>query len=126
MLSMNLPSPGRSPHPLKVSAIVPTWNEAGGIEATLEGLRQGGVDEVLVVDRGSQDGTVEEAKRHADRVLVEGEQLAFQLNAGAREARGDVLLFHYADVAFPPPGREAIVRVLESSGVERGCPRRGQ
>ena len=106
---------------LRLSVIVPTWREAEEIESTLRSLRDGGVNEILVVDGGSDDGTTDLARAHADRILHCRGGLFAQLNHGAREARGDVLLFHYADVRFPRGGRAAIDRALGDHEVVGGA-----
>ncbi|MBA2246473.1 MAG: TIGR04283 family arsenosugar biosynthesis glycosyltransferase [Gemmatimonadetes bacterium] len=98
-----------TPH---LSIIVPALNEAAGIRATLEPLQplRARGHEVIVVDGGSEDATVALAQPLADRVLVAGRGRARQMNAGAQEARGEVLLFLHADTLLPP---EADRRVLE-------------
>ena len=74
-----------------------------------------------MVDGGSRDGTLEQARSQADRVL-EGESGLFaQLNRGAREATGELLLFHYADVLFPAAGRTAIAEALQTPGLCGGA-----
>jgi len=55
---------------MRISVIIPTLNESGHIESalmSLEALRQQG-HEVIVVDGGSQDETVELARCKADKV----------------------------------------------------------
>ncbi|HVR75955.1 MAG TPA: glycosyltransferase, partial [Planctomycetota bacterium] len=101
--------------------MVPTFNEAERIEDTLRSLRAGGLESIVVVDGGSRDGTRELAARHADRVLEVERGLAGQLDLAAREAKGDVLLFQYADVRFPKGGGEAILKALESRDVVGGA-----
>ena len=102
---------------LSITAIVPTWNEEDLIQPTLAGLRAGGVDQILVVDGGSGDGTLARARALADGVLQTEGGLFAQLNHAARDASGDVLLFHYADVEFPRFGAEAIERALDRGAV---------
>ncbi|MBI4604639.1 MAG: glycosyltransferase family 2 protein [Planctomycetes bacterium] len=106
---------------LRISAIVPTLNEEEGIAGTLASLRQAGLDEVVVVDGGSRDATAALARAQADRVLEALGGLFAQLNRGAAEARGDVLVFHYADVDFPAAGRAAIEGAFESGGLAGGA-----
>jgi rSAM/selenodomain-associated transferase 2 len=79
-------------------------NEARGIRAALEALaplRSRG-HEVIVVDGGSSDRTPELAAGLCDRVLSAPRGRAPQMNAGARAASGDVLLFLHADTRLPP------------------------
>lgn len=92
----------------RISVVIPTLREAGEIEDCLDHVRRLGFDEVIVVDGGSDDDTVERARSRADRVEVETGGLARQLNAGASLASGEVLLFLYADTRLPPTARELL------------------
>ena len=94
----------------RLSIVVPTLNEAGGIRAALEALaplRARG-HEVIVVDGGSEDGTAALAAGLCDRVLVAPRGRAVQMNAGAREARGGMLVFLHADTRLPPDADELV------------------
>jgi len=87
----------------QLSIIVPVLNEAAAIAAHLAALaplRARGT-EIIVVDGGSEDGTAGQARAHADRVLAAPRGRASQMNAGARAANGDVLLFLHADTRLP-------------------------
>jgi rSAM/selenodomain-associated transferase 2 len=88
---------------IALSVIVPTLNEADGIVAhltALQPLRRRG-SEVIVVDGGSTDGTPRLAASLADRVIAVRRGRGAQMNAGARQAHGDVLLFLHADTHLP-------------------------
>jgi rSAM/selenodomain-associated transferase 2 len=88
---------------MTLSIVMPVLDEAGEIEAALAALtpyRQRGV-EVVVVDGGSSDATLELAGPLADRVLSAARGRAAQMNAGAAAASGDVLLFLHADTRLP-------------------------
>ncbi len=85
---------------VSVTAVVPTLQEEEVVAGCLRGLRAAGVDELIVVDGGSQDRTVERATALADRVDLEGHGLFAQMNRGAELACGDVLLFHFADAVL--------------------------
>jgi rSAM/selenodomain-associated transferase 2 len=101
----------------RLSIVVPTLNEAPGIRAALEELaplRASG-HEVIVVDGGSDDATVELASTLADRVLKSARGRALQMNAGARAARGDALVFLHADTRLPAHADELVLRALEHS-----------
>lgn len=88
---------------MSLSIVVPVLNEATTLAARLAALaplRERGA-EVLVVDGGSDDGTLAVAMAHADGALVAPRGRASQLNAGACAARGKVLLFLHADTRLP-------------------------
>lgn len=88
---------------MKLSVIVPCLNEAPVIEATLarmQGLRARG-HEIIVVDGGSDDRSVEIARPLADKIIIARRGRALQMNAGAAAAAGNVLLFVHADTWLP-------------------------
>ena len=87
----------------RLSIIVPALNEAPGIRAALEALaplRARG-HEVIVVDGGSSDDTVQLARGLCDQILTGRRGRALQMNAGASAATGDALLFLHADSQLP-------------------------
>ena len=88
---------------MRVSIIVPMLNEAPGLPGVLAQLteleRQG--CEILIVDGGSDDGSVSLAERAGFRVLASQKGRARQMNLGAAQATGDVLLFLHADTLLP-------------------------
>jgi len=88
---------------LKLSVVVPVLNEASGMRDALQALaplRARG-HEVIVVDGGSSDSTADIAAGLCDRVLSAPRGRAAQMNAGARAANGDMLLFLHADTRLP-------------------------
>jgi rSAM/selenodomain-associated transferase 2 len=88
---------------MSLSIIIPVLDESAGIAATLMALapyRTRGC-ELIVVDGGSRDGTLDLASPLADRVLIAPRGRAAQMNAGAAVARGDVLVFLHADTKLP-------------------------
>lgn len=104
---------------MRLSIILPTLDESAGIVdqlKALQPLRDRG-HEVIVVDGGSADHTVELARPLADRVLAAPRGRALQMNAGAAEARGDALLFLHADTALPAQADELVSEALH--GKER-------
>jgi rSAM/selenodomain-associated transferase 2 len=96
----------------RLSVVVPALNEAAGIAAALQALaplrRRG--HEVIVVDGGSTDGTPELARPHCDRVISSPRGRSLQMNAGARAALGDVLVFLHADTRLPPEAENLILK----------------
>jgi rSAM/selenodomain-associated transferase 2 len=97
-----------------LSVIVPTLNEAATIEACLRrlaSLRARRV-EVIVADGGSVDGTAELARPFCDILIRSARGRALQMNAGARAASGDVLLFLHADTELPADADMLILDAL--------------
>jgi rSAM/selenodomain-associated transferase 2 len=105
---------------MSVSIIIPTWNEADGIARTISELRRQKPHEIIVVDGGSTDATIEQA-RGADRVLISAPGRAFQMNAGAATASGEHLLFLHADCRLEAGALDAIERTLAKPTVLAGC-----
>jgi rSAM/selenodomain-associated transferase 2 len=102
----------------KLSIIMPALDEGEGIAGTLDALanlRALGV-EVVVVDGGSRDATVQRARLRADRVIPAPPGRASQMNAGAEKASGDVLLFLHADTRLPADADHVVLNGLERSG----------
>jgi len=99
----------------RLAIIVPTLNEAAGIRAALAALgplRAHG-HEVIVVDGGSSDATVDLARPLADQVLGSASGRATQMNAGARAAGADRFVFLHADTRLPPHADALILSALE-------------
>ncbi|HEX3409985.1 MAG TPA: TIGR04283 family arsenosugar biosynthesis glycosyltransferase [Candidatus Binataceae bacterium] len=87
---------------MKLSVIVPMLNEEAAIAATLETLRLSApAAELIVVDGGSRDRSVEIARPRCDRIFESPRGRARQMNAGAAQAGGDTLAFVHADTLVP-------------------------
>jgi rSAM/selenodomain-associated transferase 2 len=102
----------------KLSIIMPVLNEGEGIAAALDALavlRALGT-EVMVVDGGSRDATIQRARLRADRVIAAPRGRGLQMNAGADKASGDVLLFLHADTRLPADADHVVLNGLERSG----------
>ena len=86
---------------LTVSLIIPTWNEAAGIAYTLRSVPSV-VDEIVVVDAHSKDGTADIARANGARVFSEarrGYGRAFK--TGFNAAKGDLLVCADGDGTYP-------------------------
>ena len=105
-----------------VSIIVPALGEAANLAWLLPDLRARWPEaEVVVADAGSADGTGEIVARHPGvRLLMAPSGRARQMNAGARHARGDTLLFLHADTRLPDGALEAIAGALADARVVGG------
>ena len=88
-----------------ISAIIPVLNAAPTLPACLAALEEAG--EVIVVDGGSTDGSVEAARRGGARLVAAPKGRGSQLRAGADAASGSWLLFVHADTLLSDGWREA-------------------
>jgi glycosyltransferase involved in cell wall biosynthesis len=89
---------------MKLSIIVPAYNEEETIAKTLQGLTSQTYKdvEIIVIDNNSKDKTSEIAKKYVDKVFLETKQ--GYINAvirGAKEATGDIITFCDADTMYP-------------------------
>jgi glycosyltransferase involved in cell wall biosynthesis len=102
-----------------VSVIIPTLQEEAYVEKILSRLKKVLPPvEVIVVDGGSNDKTVEIAKRFADKVYtVKKRGIASGRNFGAEQADGDLLIFLDTDVVFPLDFVEKTRKVFEDPAV---------
>jgi glycosyltransferase involved in cell wall biosynthesis len=97
-----------------ISAIVITKNEEEKIGECLESLSW--VDEILVIDTGSDDKTIEIAtKKKAIVVSYSKGGFSDWRNQGAKEAKGDWLLYVDADERVTPLLRKEILKVVKNS-----------
>ena len=104
---------------MKISIIIPTYNEESTIERLMETLEPLNERcEILFVDGGSTDGTLALLK---DRypVIQSPKGRAKQMNMGAEESSGDVLFFLHCDSEVPPTALEEIETVMKK--YRTGC-----
>lgn len=107
-----------------ISIIIPTYNEADQIEATISNVYAANSQndiEIVVVDGGSKDETISIAEQ-CGAVAITGEKKgrAAQMNKGASIARGEVLYFLHADSIPPSDFTGYITRAL-AKGYKSGC-----
>jgi rSAM/selenodomain-associated transferase 2 len=96
-----------------LSIIIPTLNEGRSIEATLEAVVRLPVRfELMVVDGGSEDETIEIAKRYGAHVIKSKRGRGHQMHGGACAARGEAFWFLHADTVIPPDGAAQIMDAL--------------
>ena len=96
--------------------IIPTLREAETVTSAISTTRQRLEPfEVVVVDAGSDDGTCEAAASAGARVIHAPGSRAVAMNAGARVARGDALLFLHADTTLPEGAGRAVREALRDA-----------
>jgi rSAM/selenodomain-associated transferase 2 len=108
---------------MRFSIIMPVLNEEAVLEQQLVCLAQQCSHyecELLIVDGGSSDGTVEIARRYGN-VITSPRGRATQMNAGAAVASGDVLMFLHADTLLPDDAFCAIEHALSRLQVVGGA-----
>jgi len=88
---------------ISISIIIPVFNEGAIIQQTLKNLLiTSETAEIIVVDGGSQDNTLELAKAMGVKAIaISPGGRAKQMNFGAKFAQGDILLFLHADTTLP-------------------------
>ena len=87
-----------------VSVVIPTYNEQGDIAECLKSLLEQSYKplEIIIVDDGSRDKTREIIRSFKSVKLIEGQHKGpgFSRNLGAKQAKGDILVFVDADMTF--------------------------
>jgi rSAM/selenodomain-associated transferase 2 len=99
---------------LKVSIIVPTLNEELVIKEILTQVQQLAPHELIVSDGGSTDNTNLIAQKFSHRVVTGSTGRAMQMNAGADQATGDLLLFLHADNQLKPESYQKMLECMEN------------
>lgn len=104
-----------------ISIIIPTRNEADSIGRLLPELLAVPGVELLVVDGGSTDNTVDIAKSLGAQVLSSSPGKAKQMNAGAEAAHGSILLFLHCDTKLAPGFVEQVGDALNQPEISAGA-----
>lgn len=84
--------------PTDISVVIPTLNEQESIATCVQSALAAGAKEIIVADGGSEDDTKQCAQQAgASQIIQSPPGRGTQLNAGARHANGNTLLFLHAD-----------------------------
>lgn len=104
-----------------VSIIIPTLNEEIYLEPTLKAIKNqiyDGPYEIIVSDGGSKDRTLEIAAKYANKIINVGKKgIGVGRNAGAKKARGDIIVFIDADTLLIYNTLSEIVNAFRDGGV---------
>src|SRR5438045_4111636 len=109
-----------------ISFIVPAHNEEAWIGRSVSAIRSGlesiaEPHEIIVVDDACSDDTALIARQHGAQVVrVEHRQISATRNAGAGQARGDILFFVDADTLANAPAIESALRCVRAGAVGGG------
>jgi rSAM/selenodomain-associated transferase 2 len=85
----------------RISVIIPVLNEVKNIRVAIDSIFPSDNTEVIVVDGGSNDGTIEVVKDLGVILLYSRAGRANQMNLGAKNATGNILVFLHADTRLP-------------------------
>jgi glycosyltransferase involved in cell wall biosynthesis len=104
-----------------VSVVLPAYNEARYIRPAVDDFFVPGiVDEVVVVDNNSRDGTAEQARQTRARVVQEARQgYGFALQRGLKEATGDIVILAEPDGTFI--GRDVLKLLAYADDFDMVC-----
>lgn len=102
---------------MKLSIIIPVYNEVEHIVTALRRLQDYRLQghEVIVVDGGSKDNSFDCAVGLVDKLLMSKPGRATQMNIGAEQATGDVLLFLHVDTELPHLANKFIEGVMNKN-----------
>lgn len=100
----------------QISIVIPVLNESETLHQRLSELREliGNDAEIIVVDGGSTDHTVNIARSHSLQVLSERPGRARQMNSGAVAATGELIWFIHADTRITPAAIAELLKVLST------------
>jgi len=105
----------------RVSIIIPTLNEEAYLGACLSSVNTIPGVEIIIVDGGSTDKTVELGHSHGAKVLRGPTGRALQMNLGAIHATGEILVFLHADTRLPRWWMDHVRRELHKPGTVAGA-----
>lgn len=104
-----------------LSIVIVSFNAGADLQACLLSLKKGPPSvehEIIVVDNGSEDGSVAAAERITGvRVIRMGRNAGYAAanNAGIRQSRGDLLLLLNSDTLVPPGALDRLIERLRAT-----------
>jgi len=106
----------------KISVVIPTYNEENYIEKCLKSLMNQTLQrdefEIIIVDGGSKDKTVEISEKYADKILFQkSEGVGGARNDGVRESSSSIIATTDADIILPPDWLERILFNFSSRNI---------
>ena len=105
----------------KIDYIIPTWNSGATLEITLSSIeRHGSPDQIIIVDRDSQDETLEIARKHGCKIIATSQSLGAARLEGARCARTELIGFVDSDVELTESWRSLLHQAWENKYKDAG------
>lgn len=106
-----------------ISIIIPVFNEEKGLNDCLSKVfAQSGDYQVIIVDGGSVDKTLEQAKSWPNAIVISSSKgRGNQMNAGVKVAKGDWLLFLHADTFLELETIEKLLKIISQTDLQVGC-----
>jgi glycosyltransferase involved in cell wall biosynthesis len=116
-----------APEKIALSVLIPAFNEAGSLSATIESVRRNLISakiafEVIVIDDGSTDATLDAASQTDARVICHGSNLGYgvALKSGLEIASYDFIGIIDADGTYPPEAFIALIDALQGADMVVG------
>ncbi len=109
---------------MSISIIIPVLHEASVVNVLVDHIRKvecGERPEIIVVDGDPAEGTLKAISRHDVRKITSPRGRGVQMNAGAREAEGGILLFLHADTELPPDALRLVEAAMHDDGYVGGA-----
>lgn len=108
----------------KISVVIPTLNEEKWLPGILSDMCSQHLmpHEIIVVDGGSQDKTLEIAREHGAKVVVCEKSIPLARNVGAQEASGEIVAYFDADVRVPRDFLQKSAAEFDRHGLGIACP----
>lgn len=112
---------------MKLSIVIPVYNEKNTLEKIVDLVRSvDGVEkEIIIVDDGSTDGSVDVIKgigeKYPDiKIIIKGENRGkgHTLKVGFKESTGDYVIIQDADLEYDPQDYKKLLRALEEDKVD--------
>lgn len=106
----------------KISIIIPVFNEAANIEKILNQFNFAQDKEIIFVDGGSTDNTVNLIKKKGFHIINSPvKKRSYQMNLGAKKAQGNILLFLHGDTVLSDNYLDSIENILNQKDVVAGA-----
>ena len=105
---------------MRITVVIPAFEEEGRVADAVRSAQGPDID-VVVVDGGSRDATLERARAAGAETRRAEPGRARQLQTGAEDAAGEAVVFLHADTRLPPGWADAVRGCLADPGVAGGA-----